>query len=164
MVKSNMVAVSLDHKDLRILEELQRNAKQSIKEIARKIGSPITTVHSKIKKMEKIGIIKNYRAILDANKLGYSTLAFIFVAFSREAGISQRVLAKRISELSEVQEVHIITGDWDILLKVRVRNVEELAEFVVDKLRSIPGVEKTLTCVALETEKETTYIDLRKLH
>ena len=62
--------------------------------------------------------------------------------------------------MPEVQEVHIITGNWDLLLKVRVRDVEELGKFIVDRLRLVRGVEKTLTCVVLSTEKETTEISL----
>jgi DNA-binding Lrp family transcriptional regulator len=59
-----------------------------------------------------------------------------------------------------VQEVHIITGDWDILIKVRERDVDTIGKFVIDRLRAVKGVEKTLTCVVFETEKETTDIKL----
>ena len=74
--------------------------------------------------------------------------------------LTQREVAKEIARLPEVQEVHIITGNWDLLLKVRVRDVEELGKFIVDRLRLVKGVEKTLTCVVLSTEKETTEINL----
>jgi Lrp/AsnC family leucine-responsive transcriptional regulator len=55
-----------------------------------------------------------------------------------------------------VQEVHIITGDWDLLVKLRAENVDAVGKFVVDKLRLIKGLEKTLTCMVFETVKETT--------
>jgi DNA-binding Lrp family transcriptional regulator len=59
-----------------------------------------------------------------------------------------------------VQEVHIITGDWDLLIKLRSESVDAVGKFVVDKLRLIKGLEKTLTCMVFETVKETTEIAL----
>ena len=150
----------LDEKDLKILEILQENSKITMKELSRKIGSPITTTHSRVRRLEREGYIKAYRAILDAKKLGINTSAFILVSFTKNMGVDQRRLAREISLLPEVQEVHIITGDWDILLKVKVRDVEELGRFVVDKLRQIHGVEKTYTSVVLDTIKETTVIKI----
>ncbi|MEM4484051.1 MAG: Lrp/AsnC family transcriptional regulator, partial [Candidatus Methanomethylicia archaeon] len=109
------------------------------------------------------GYIKNYVAILDEKKLGFSTTAFILVSFSYEAGgrkLDQREVAREISKFPEVQEVHIITGDWDMILKVKVRDVNELGQFIVDKLRKVVGVEKTLTSVSLESIKEDTGIPI----
>ena len=57
-----------------------------------------------------------------------------------------------------MQEVHIITGDWDLLVKLRAENVDVIGKFVVDKLRLIKGLEKTLTCMVFETVKETTEV------
>ncbi|OYT31128.1 MAG: Lrp/AsnC family transcriptional regulator [Thermoprotei archaeon] len=158
----------LDKKDIRILEELQNNCRITVRELAKKVQSPITTVYSKIKRFEKEGIIKGYRAILDHKKLQLKTTAFIFISFSyelKEHGkkLTQREVLEKLAMIPEVQEAHIITGDWDILLKVRVRDVDELGKFVVDKLRVIEGVSRTLTSVVLDTAKETTKIPLRTL-
>ncbi len=153
----------LDEKDLKILEILQENSKITMKELSRKIGSPITTTHSRVRRLEKEGYVKAYRAILDAKKLGIHTSAFILISFTKNTGIDQRKLAKEISLFPEVQEVHIITGDWDILLKIKVKDVDELGKFVVDKLRQIHGVEKTYTSVVLDTIKETTKIKLSQV-
>jgi len=146
----------LDDKDIAILEALQENARLTIKELSKKIGSPITTVHARLKRLEKEGYIKAYRAVLDPKKLGFPTVAFIFVSFARTQGIDQRKVAEVISRFPEVQEVHIITGEWDILVKVRVESVDELGDFVVSKLRNVEGVEKTYTSVVLQSVKETT--------
>jgi len=156
--------VQLDAKDIEILDLIQDNCKQTVKELARKIHSPITTVYNKIKRMEKHGVIKGYKAILDHKKLGLTTTAFIFISFSYEYGNnarSQREVVKKIAQLPEVQEAHIVTGDWDIILKVRVRDVDELGRFVIDKLRVIEGVERTLTSVVLDTSKESTRIPIK---
>jgi DNA-binding Lrp family transcriptional regulator len=74
---------------------------------------------------------------------------------------SQRDEAAEIAKFPEVQEVHIITGDWDLLIKVREKDVDSIGRFVIDKLRFIKGIEKTLTCMVFETSKETTEIPLR---
>jgi len=68
------------------------------------------------------------------------------------------VVAEEIAKFAEVQEVHIITGDWDLLVKLRAESVDAVGKFVVDKLRLISGLEKTLTCMVFETVKETTKI------
>ena len=153
----------LDDKDLRILDVLQKQGRITLRELARKVGSPVTTVHSRVKRLEKAGIIRAYRAVLSPEKLGLKTLAFVLVSFSGESGVSQREVARKIADLPEVQEVHIITGTWDILVKVRVSDVEDLGRFVIDKIRAIPGVEKTLTCVVLDTLKETMSINVRSV-
>jgi len=155
----------LDEKDLAILAFIQRNCKLTARQIARKIGSPITTVFAKIKRMEKLGVIKEYKAILDSQKLNCSTTAFIFASVSyrtkdNEQLFSQRDVAKDIAKFPEVQEVHIITGDWDLLVKLKAENVDAVGIFVIDKLRLVKGIEKTLTCMVFETRKETTEIPL----
>jgi Lrp/AsnC family leucine-responsive transcriptional regulator len=153
----------LDEKDTKILKLLQTDCRTAAREIARKIGSPITTVYSKIKRMEELGIIKQYRAILDSRTLDKGTTAFILVSFAyrpggREKPLSQRDVAKQIAAIPEVQEVHIITGGWDILIKARTDHVDTLGKLVMDKLRTVEGVENTLSCIVYETVKETTDI------
>jgi DNA-binding Lrp family transcriptional regulator len=115
--------------------------------------------------MEELGIIKEYRAILAPEKLGSGTTAFILASVSYRAKaddvpISQRIVAEEIAKFAEVQEVHIITGDWDLLIKLRAESVDSIGKFVVDKLRLIRGLEKTLTCMVFEIVKETTKIAL----
>jgi DNA-binding Lrp family transcriptional regulator len=156
--------MKIDEKDLKILSLLQKNCKLTAREIARKINLPITTVFSRIRKMEKEGIIKSYRAILDEKKLKFGTTAFILASISytsKGEKLSQREIAEKIAEFPEVQEVHIITGDWDLLIKVRAENVDNMGKFVVDRLRLVQGIEKTLTCMVFETCKETTELFLR---
>lgn len=156
----------LDDKDLRILGLLQENCKTTAKDIARTIDSPVTTVFAKMKRMEELGIIKDYKAVLDPEKLDKGTTAFILASFSYRlkegALLSQRKIAKEIAKFLEVQEVHIITGDWDILIKVKEKDVGAIGKFVIDKLRMVEGIEKTLTCMVFETEKETSDIVIEK--
>lgn len=156
------MSLKLDEKDLAILVLIQENSKLTANQIAKKIGAPITTVFAKTKRMEEMGIITQYRAILSAEKLNLGTVAFILAQVSYrtksddESPVSQRDVAEKIARFPEVQEVHIITGDWDLLVKLRAENVDAIGKFVVDKLRLIKGLEKTLTCMVFETVKETT--------
>lgn len=155
------MSIKLDEKDLAILTLIQEDSKQTANQIAKKIGAPITTVFAKTKRMEEAGIIKQYRAILSPEKLNLATAAFILAQVSYQTKndqtpITQRDVAEEIAHFPEVQEVHIITGDWDLLVKLRAENVDAVGKFVVDKLRRIKGLEKTLTCMVFETVKEST--------
>ena len=153
----------LDEKDIQILRLLQKNSKITIREISKLVKAAPTTVFAKIKRMEKNGIIKEYRAILDSTKLGKGTTVFVLASITyRMEGqkLSQREIAKKIAKFPEVQEVHIIAGDWDLLIKVKAESAEAIGNFVIDKLRLVDGIEKTLTCVVFTTEKETTEISL----
>jgi Lrp/AsnC family leucine-responsive transcriptional regulator len=159
------MSVKLDEKDAAILSLIQADGALTAKQIAKKVNAPITTVFAKIKRMKELGVIKEYRAIVAAEKLGAGTTAFILASVSYRAKaddvpISQRTVAEEIVKFPEVQEVHIITGDWDLLVKLRAENVDAVGKFVVDKLRLIKGLEKTLTCMVFETVKETTKITL----
>src|SRR5512137_2060466 len=157
------MSLKLDEKDLAILTLIQEDSKLTANQIAKKINAPITTVFAKTKRMEEMGIIKQYRAILAPEKLNLNTAAFILAQVSygatkdnQEIPITQRDVAEEIARFAEVQEVHIITGDWDLLVKLRAENVDAIGKFVVDKLRLIKGLDKTLTCMVFETVKEST--------
>jgi Lrp/AsnC family leucine-responsive transcriptional regulator len=159
------MTVKLDEKDIAILALIQENSKLTARQIAQRINAPITTVFAKTKRMEERGIIREYRAVLAPEKLDSGTAAFILASVSYRAKadgvpVSQRAVAEEIVKFPEVQEVHIITGDWDLLIKLRAESVESIGKFVVDNLRLIKGLEKTLTCMVFETVKETTKIHL----
>jgi len=164
VVLITIMIIKLDEKDMGILALIQGNSKLTAKQVAKRINAPITTVFAKTKRMEELGIIKEYRAILAPDKLGSSTAAFILASVSyrveADAPVSQRVVAEEIAKFPEVQEVHIITGDWDLLVKLKADSVDSVGKFVVDKLRLIKGLEKTLTCMVFETVKETTKLAL----
>jgi len=160
-----MSIVNLDEKDHEILKMLMEDAKVSAKDISSKINSPLTTVYSRIKRLEDTGVIKGYKPILDAAKLGRPTTAFIFASFTyRPPGVDkdldQREVAKKVARFPDVQEIHIITGDWDFLIKVKEKDVATVGKFVVDKLRTVQGISKTLTCMVFDSVKETMDVPL----
>jgi DNA-binding Lrp family transcriptional regulator len=155
-----MSNITLDEKDFEILRILQKDAKTTAKAISRKISSPITTVYSRINRMEEAGIISSYKTVLDPYKLGKPTTAFILTNFTYrtpgvEEPLDQHSVAKEIAGFKEVQEIHIISGDWDLIIKLKAANVADVGNFVVNKLRTVRGVAKTLTCMVFESMKET---------
>jgi Lrp/AsnC family leucine-responsive transcriptional regulator len=157
------MTTSLDAQDIQILRIIQENCRTTAREISERISLPVTTVFARIKRFEKLGIVKGYHAVLEAAKLNAGTTAFVLASFAHKGEdrvLSQRRVAKEIAELAEVQEVHIISGEWDILIKVKAKDVDCVGKFVVDKLRLVKGIERTLTCLAFETEKESTAIPL----
>jgi Lrp/AsnC family transcriptional regulator, leucine-responsive regulatory protein len=144
----------LDSKDERILDELLHDGRRSVVEMAQSLDLPRATVQERVKKMVESGVIKRFVAIPDYSKIGKQVMAYVFVAFSNEGGLSQRKLAEEISRVPGVYEVSVISGEWDMLLKVRAGSVEEIGKLVVDRLRATKGIEKTETCVAFQTIKE----------
>lgn len=148
------MSIMFDKKDQIILEELKKNSRNSIKSIASNVKIPRITVHDRMQKMMKNGIIKSFSVSIDYKKIGLPTEVFIFVSFLPNTEISQRELAKRISKLKRISEVYIISGEYDLLLKVRGESLGEIGEMVIDKLRNFKGVGKTLTFACFETVKE----------
>jgi DNA-binding Lrp family transcriptional regulator len=144
----------MDEQDEKLIKELKRNARASISVLSKKLGLPRTTIHYRLRKLIKEGIIKGFTVKLDYSKLGKGTTAFILATYDPSSGVSQRDVARSISLLEDVAEVHIISGEWDLLIKVRSSSVEEIGKIVVDKLREIKGVKSTMTCVSFVTVKE----------
>jgi len=154
---------TLDSGDVKVLRLIQENCRLTAREISDRTGLPVTTVFAKIKRIERLGLVKGYHATLNARELGAGTTAFILASFawkSEERAVSQRKAAKEIANFPEVQEVHIISGEWDILIKVKAKDVDSIGKYVVDRLRLVKGIEKTLTCLVFASEKESTEIPL----
>jgi len=158
--------MKLDASDMALLAVLQRDSKKTAKDLGRDLDMPVTTVYAKIKRMEELGFIRRYTAILDAPKLGFTATAFVLATFSyrssagAEATLSQREVAREVATFPEVQEVHVISGDWDLLIKVKTTDIDAVGRFVVDKLRTVRGIEKTVTCMVFDTAKETSEISI----
>jgi len=144
----------LDVKDQAILDELIKDSRKTTKAIARELDIPRATVHDRIVRMEQKKLIKKYTAVPDYSQLGIGVTAFILVQFSPQEGMSQRETAEEIAELIGIHEVHMISGEYDMLLKVRGSSMEDIGKLVIDRLREIKGVARTLTCACFTTVKE----------
>ena len=144
----------LDEKDSSILEELTKDSRKTTKAIAKELDIPRATVHDRIARMEKKGVIRKYTAIPDYREVGLGVTAFILTQFDHSSGTSQRETAEEIADIPGIFEVHLISGEYDMLLKVRGASMEDIGQLVVDRLRDIKGVARTLTCASFATVKE----------
>lgn len=144
-----------DAKDEMILKKLRVDASESLSEIGNELQMPRTTVQERVKKMVQNGVIKRFTIQQDYSKLGKPVTAFILVSFLSGSGISQREAAERISEIEDIFEVHVISGDWDIIVKARGESIQSIGELVLDKIRNVKGVERTLTCTSFLAVKES---------
>ena len=143
----------MDEKDEKILKLLRENSKLTTKQIAKKILTPITTVHVRIKKLEKESVIKKYTLELNHKKLGNNISAYILITVDykslNEIKVSQHDLVRKLKQYEFVEEAAMVTGGIDIIIKIRVKDVDNLDDFVTKKLRNIEGIEKTQTMVIL---------------
>ncbi len=157
--------MKLDKKDKAILMQLQEDAKQSSRDLSKKLGMPATTIHERIKKMENEGVIKGYHVAIDPEKVGLPTTALVLVRRMPKVSTGKKVFYKRIGDLvaklPEVQEAHVVTGEYDMVLKVRGGNDKEVGAYIVDKIWNLPEVERTLTLVSFYTPKDTCWLDLK---
>jgi len=144
----------LDDKDLAILGILKKDSRRSTKAIATELEMPRATVHERIKRMVEKGIIKGFTVKLDHAKMGRPITAFILISFLPEPMISQRNLAQDIAMMEGVQEVHLISGEYDILVKVRGASMESIGSLVIDRIRMLRGVGRTLTCSSFAAVKD----------
>jgi DNA-binding Lrp family transcriptional regulator len=112
------------------------------------------TIHQRINKMIANGIIKKFTVRPDYAKLKKPVTAFILISFESNPQVSQRELASKISLMNGVEEVFIISGEWDLILKVRAASAEDIGSIIVDKLRTFEGVGKTTTCISFSSIKE----------
>ena len=144
----------MDAKDGQILVQLLNDSRQSTALIARKTGIPRVTVHDRLAKLVQRGVVKKFTVSLDYAKLDLPVTVFVLVSYDPSAKSDQHELARRIAAVPGVYAVHIISGEWDWLLKIRARTIEAVGALVVDKIRAIPGVHKTYTLSCFETVKE----------
>jgi len=145
----------MEEKDELIIRKLRLDSSQPISELAADLQLPRTTVQERIKKLVQNGIIKRFTLQLDYAKIGKPVTAFILVSFLAGTGVSQKEAAQKIAEIPDIYEVHVISGDWDIIAKARGESIQSIGELVLDKIRNVKGVERTLTCTSFVTIKET---------
>ncbi|UXD21734.1 AsnC family transcriptional regulator [Ignicoccus pacificus DSM 13166] len=144
------MAHKLDELDFRILSELMKDARKSIREIAKAVGASPATVHSRMKKLMKEGVIKGFVPIVDSAKVGYPITAIIMLSVS---GDKLRKLEDDLSEMNNVIAVYDITGDFDLMLIAKFKDMDGLNVFVKDLL-SRPEVKKSVTHIAFSVVKE----------
>ena len=130
----------LDKTDIAILRALQRNAKLTTKELADAVHLTPTPVFERLKRLERQGIIKQYIAVLDARKLDRAFIVFCSVKLSRMNHDIALDFVRRIADIPEVTECYNISGDFDYLLKINVRDIAQYQEILLNKLGTIDSL------------------------
>lgn len=146
----------IDEVDRKILRELARNSKLSIRELARRVGVPHTTVHERVRRLEREGIIQGYTARIDYKRLGYMVTALILA----------NVIGRHIVEVEEwlsrhqnVVAVYDITGEYDIAIMASFKDIDELDSFVKEVLKN-PWIKQTRTSIVFRKVKEWPHLPL----
>jgi Lrp/AsnC family transcriptional regulator, leucine-responsive regulatory protein len=151
----------MDAIDKRILMVLQSDAKANIKMIAEKSGLSVSPTFARIKKLEQLGYIKKYVALLDEVKIGKSIQVFCQVTLSIHSKEIIDNFKKQIAKLNDVMGCYHVSGNYDFLLKIAVKDMNEYQQFAVEKLSVIEGISNVQSTFVLEEIKnEVVY----KLH
>ncbi|MCB1311260.1 MAG: Lrp/AsnC family transcriptional regulator [Sedimentitalea sp.] len=153
------MTVRIDEVDRKILVELQRDAGQSLDEIARRVGSSKTPVWNRIRKLREAGVIGRQTVVLDAEALGFEACFFVLIRTSEHEATWQARFLKALQDRPEVQEAHRLAGDIDYILKVRVRNARAYDAFY-QALISEVRVHNVTALLSMEEIKSTTMLPL----
>jgi len=140
----------IDELDKMILNILQEDGRASYSEIARRLKVPESTVRLRVRKLVERGIIRKFAALINPFKAGYSIVAFISVDVEPSR---VKKAAEELSKLPEVDVLGIATGAHDILMQVTVRDLQELENFLIEKLGRIEGIRSTETSILTSVRK-----------
>ena len=149
-----------DRTDLKILFELQENAKISNVELARRVHLSPTPCLERVKRLEKYGFIMGYHSRLNPQKLSASLLAFVEIKLNHTSGDVFRDFKAAVKKRHEILECHLVSGDFDYLLKTRVADMAEYRELLGEKLLTLPGVSSSRSYMVMEEVKESMEIPL----
>ncbi|HKU06910.1 MAG TPA: Lrp/AsnC family transcriptional regulator [Bradyrhizobium sp.] len=150
----------LDDTDLALIELLQKDARTPQAQLAAQVGLAASSVNERIRKLGERGLIEGYHAQISAEAMGYDLLAFIYVAWGKAE--TEKVFLKKILGQPVIMEAHHVTGIWNYMLKVRVKNTRMLEGLLAKVIKAVPGVERTETIIVLSSVKETAQIPTRE--
>ena len=140
----------IDELDVSILRQLNEDARQSYREIARALGVSISTVSNRVKRLESEHVVTGYVPVVDPKRIGYDVIAVVGVTISRGKLLE---VQRRIAKDERVFGVYDVTGEWDSVIMARFKSTRELDGFV-KKLVAMENVERTYTQVVLNIVKE----------
>jgi Lrp/AsnC family leucine-responsive transcriptional regulator len=150
----------LDRIDRMILDILQRNGRIAISELAAQVNLSTTPCSERVKRLEREGIIMGYHARLNPEKLEKNLLVFLEIKLSAKSGDVFEQVARDLSEIPEVLECHLISGDFDYLVKARLKEMSAYRRLLGDLLKKLPASASSHSYVVMEEVKESLYLDL----
>jgi Lrp/AsnC family transcriptional regulator for asnA, asnC and gidA len=144
--------MELDETDRAILRILQEDARTPFSEVARRIDMSSATVHDRVNRMEEAGVIEGYHASIDPKAVGYGVSAF--VGLRVEQGREEDAL-ERLREIDGVCEIHLTTGEWDVILKVVAADTDSLRELMFESVAEMEGFSRSQTMIILGTDYQS---------
>ncbi|WP_143306766.1 Lrp/AsnC family transcriptional regulator [Chitinophaga vietnamensis] len=147
---------TLDKTDRRILQVLQHHARLNTKEIAHRIGLSVTPTYERLKKIEKMGIIKAYVTILHGEKVGKAMAAFCNVSLQLHSQPLLKKFETAIHKMEEVMECYHVAGNYDYLLKIVVDDMRSYQHFITNKLAAIENIAQVHSSFVMTEIKHTT--------
>ena len=144
----------LDRIDNKILSILQENARIPITELAEKVGLSVTPCGERVKNLEKEGVILGYHARLDPHALGLGLLVFVELKLSTKSGAIFGKFKQEILKLPSVLECHLVSGDFDYLIKARIAQMADYRTLLGDILLTLPGAQESRSYIVMEEVKE----------
>lgn len=152
--------MNLDPIDEQLLGLLQFDSKQTNKELSNKLNLSVTAVYERIKKLERVGVISKYVAIVEKKKIDKNFVTFCSIKLIQHSKDYVVQFEREVAKLDEVLECYHISGDYDYLLKVIVSDMEAFREFMVKKLTTISHIGSTQSAFMINEVKHTTAISL----
>ena len=156
-----MLPEPFDAIDLRILEELQQDAKLSNVELASRVALSPSPCLVRVRALEQAGVIDKYVTLVNPLRVGLGVSVFIQISLERQIEAALENFQRAMQDLVEVMECYLMTGDSDYLLRVVVGDVQELENFIVTKLSRIEGVASIRSSFALKQVKYKTAVPIR---
>lgn len=153
----------LDKTDAKILAILQKDSSRTTKSIAEELGMTTSPIFERIKKLEKEGYIKKYVALLNHKKLGLKQIVFMGITLQGHTRSYLEKFVAQINSFPEVIECHRVSGNFDYLLKLVVKDIEAYEHFIITKLTLLPYLGNVQSLITLSTGKATNEIDLSRL-
>jgi DNA-binding Lrp family transcriptional regulator len=155
-----MGSIELDHIDRTLLEALQIDGRMSNAELARRVDLSSPGLHKRLRRLEDAGVIRGYVALVDREAVGYDMLCFVQVTLQRHEPDAVDNFRREVQMMAEVLECHHITGEYDYLLKIVVRNRKHLERFILETLTPVRGMDKIRTSLVLSEIKATTAVQV----
>ncbi|MCI3205809.1 MULTISPECIES: Lrp/AsnC ligand binding domain-containing protein [Pandoraea] len=146
---------TLDRLDRRILTLLQQDGRMSMKDLSEQVGLSITPCIERVKRMERDGVIMGYFARVNPAALGAALLVFVEITLDHKSGNMFDQFRREVLRIPEVMECHLISGDFDYLIKARIREMSEYRKLLGDILLQLPGAVQSKSYVVMEEIKET---------
>src|SRR6266540_704515 len=145
----------IDKFDLKILEVLQRNSRATLQEVGEQVGLSSTPCWNRIKQMEATGVIQRYTVNVDQAALGYSDTVIVQLTLNSHTDIMIDDFGKALEEIPEVLEAYLVSGDYDYVVRIAVRDTRDYERLLREHLYKIPGIRHSKSSFVLRTLKQS---------